>query len=315
MKIKKLLILLLSVILLTGCDTYQVKEDSQGNAVLSKETKINEIINDPMFSEFGRLLFPTDLKIYPEDTLNDLELIMKYNTNVDVDNTVEVFNYMKDQINTGNKIFYKLYTPEEIEGDNTLNNVGLFFFKGDDNAKFAINVPGSNYEYISAIQDGFPISLNLAKDGYNAFTLVYRPDKDKAQEDLSRAIKYIFEHKEVFKVDTNGYSLWGADVGGNIVNTLTINNTGESYPNPAIVVLQYAPINEVTGKERPTYSVVGSTDQLYKLVEQRNVALKNAGVKSENNTYVGLDHGFGLGKNTPAEGWINNAIRFWIESI
>jgi hypothetical protein len=31
--------------------------------------------------------------------------------------------------------------------------------------------------------------------------------------------------------------------------------------------------------------------------------------------YPGLEHGFGLGTGTSAEGWITDAIRFWTEHM
>lgn len=36
-----------------------------------------------------------------------------------------------------------------------------------------------------------------------------------------------------------------------------------------------------------------------------------AGTNSKIEVFNGLPHGFGLGKGTVAEGWINNAIDFW----
>jgi acetyl esterase/lipase len=46
-------------------------------------------------------------------------------------------------------------------------------------------------------------------------------------------------------------------------------------------------------------------------MEQRVNALKSAGIDTEFHKYPNLSHGFGLGTGTVAEGWINNAVRFW----
>ena len=35
------------------------------------------------------------------------------------------------------------------------------------------------------------------------------------------------------------------------------------------------------------------------------------GIPTEFHVYKGLDHGFGIGTGTVAEGWILDAIRFW----
>lgn len=52
--------------------------------------------------------------------------------------------------------------------------------------------------YVGAMQDSFPHALELAKNGYNAFALIYRPDSEKAMEDLARAVAFIHDNKEKF---------------------------------------------------------------------------------------------------------------------
>jgi len=42
-------------------------------------------------------------------------------------------------------------------------------------------------------------------------------------------------------------------------------------------------------------------------------ALDKAGVKYVCKVYPGVDHGVGLALNTNAEGWIDDAIKFWKE--
>lgn len=43
-----------------------------------------------------------------------------------------------------------------------------------------------------------------------------------------------------------------------------------------------------------------------------NVTLTNSyGIATEFHSYSGLPHGFGLGAGTIAEGWIDDAVRFW----
>ena len=35
------------------------------------------------------------------------------------------------------------------------------------------------------------------------------------------------------------------------------------------------------------------------------------GIDTEFHSYPGLQHGFGLGTGTVAEGWLNDAVSFW----
>jgi len=53
----------------------------------------------------------------------------------------------------------------------------------------------------------------------------------------------------------------------------------------------------------------------YRTMEARIRAIQNNGTAAEIEVFNGLPHGFGLGTGTVAEGWINNAIEFWINNI
>lgn len=46
-------------------------------------------------------------------------------------------------------------------------------------------------------------------------------------------------------------------------------------------------------------------------MENRIKRIKQNGTDAEIEIFDGLPHGFGLGEGTKAEGWINNAIKFW----
>jgi acetyl esterase/lipase len=50
-------------------------------------------------------------------------------------------------------------------------------------------------------------------------------------------------------------------------------------------------------------------------MEQRVAALRRLGTDVEYRKYPGVGHGFGLARGTPAEGWIEDAMRFWTMEI
>lgn len=68
----------------------------QDMAVYHKSTLISDVIDDPVFGDYGRLIFPTDEWYYTGDTLGDLHLTW-YN-NIDSDKTVEIVNYLKERV-------------------------------------------------------------------------------------------------------------------------------------------------------------------------------------------------------------------------
>lgn len=87
----------------------------------------------------------------------------------------------------------------------------------------------------------------------------------------------------------------------------------KKYPRPSAVIMQYTGLSEVTGNEPPTYNCVGTSDEIanYRVMQGRINKIKENGTDAEIEVFEGLPHGFGLGEGTKAEGWINNAIKFW----
>ena len=296
-------------------DNDQVTVGTASAAFYTKENGIADVQNDPAFGDYGRLLFPVNSGYMSGDTLGSLRLTW-YN-NIDPDMTVEICNYMRNHAETGDTIFYDIYTEEEKKADPAKRDTGLFFFKGDPGAKFALVNAGGGFAYVGAMHDSFPHALKLSKRGYNEFALIYRPGAQTACEDLARAIAFIFEHAEELEVDTSDYSLWGGSAGARMAAWLGSYGTesfGEdAYPRPAAVFVNYTGLSEVYGNEPPTYSAVGTNDGIssYRTIERRINAIRANGTDAEIEVFNGLSHGFGLGTGTVAEGWIDRAVEFW----
>ena len=283
--------------------------------IYTRETKISEVISDPIFGDYGRLIFPVNPGYYSGTTLGDL--FLTWYSNIDPDKTVEICNYLKSHAQAGEMIFYDIYSDEEKAADPAKEDTGLFFFRGDPGAKFAVVNAGGGFAYVGAMHDSFPHALELSKMGYNAFALIYRPGAQTACEDLARAIAFIFEHAEELQVDTSDYSLWGGSAGARMAAWLGRYGTekfGEDvYPRPASVFVNYTGLSEVYGNEPPTYSAVGTNDGIasYRTMERRISKIKANGTDAEIEIFNGLSHGFGLGTGTVAEGWIDRAVGFW----
>lgn len=285
----------------------------------TKDTSISDVMNDPVFRDYGRLIFPVNSGYYSGDTLGDLSLT--WYSHIDANKTVEIANYFKNHAETGDTIFYDIYTEEEKEADPEKENTGLFFFKGNPGERFAVCNAGGGFAYVAAMHDSFPHALELSKKGYNAFALIYRPGWDTAVEDLARAISFIFEHAEELEVDTDCYSLWGGSAGGRMTAYLSsygpVAFGGDELPRPGTAVIQYTGHSEYTQNDPPTYSCVGNRDGIasWRTMKNRLNAMSSVGIKTEFHVYEGLGHGFGLGTGTAAEGWIDDAVAFWEEQM
>lgn len=282
-------------------------------------TKISDVISDPAFGSFGRLIFPVNSGYYSGNTLGELGLT--WYSHIDPDKTVEIVNSMRERATAGETIFYDIYTEAEKQSDPAKRDTGLFFFKGDPGAKFAICNAGGGFAYVGAMHDSFPHALELSKKGYNAFALIYRPGAQTACEDLARAIAFIFDHAEELEVDTDCYSLWGGSAGGRMTAYLSSYGTeafGEKeYPKPGCAVIQYTGHNEYTRNDPPTYMCVGENDGIasWRTMESRANAMQSVGIDTEFHKYPGLGHGFGIGTGTAAEGWLDDAAAFWEKQI
>lgn len=281
---------------------------------------LNSTIRDVenYFGTAGRLLFPVDRPFNQRETLAQVSNSAHYiwYSNIMAAKTVEILNYLATQ-QKEHQIFYPIYSSEEIAAHPSKVNTGLYFFRGEKGAPFAINNADGGFAYVAAMHDSFPHALEISKYGYNAFALIYRPTNP--YEDLAQAICFIEDHAEELGVDPHHYSLWGGSAGARMAAELGNKEvlhqlTGRSdIPQADAVIMQYTSFSRVSSADAPTYVSVGDSDWIanWRTMKQRLFYLEQLGIPTEFHVYSGLNHGFGLGEGTVAEGWINDAINFW----
>lgn len=308
------------IIVFAGCTSANIskvsaEESKKDFAYYTSNTNISEVINNPVFGDFGRFIFPVNTGYYSGDTLGNL--IMTWYTHIDPNKTVEITNYLKNRAEAGETVFYNIYSAEEKADDPAKEDTGLFFFRGEPGAKFAVCNAGGGFAYVGAMHDSFPHALELSKQGYNAFALIYRPGAQTACEDLARAVSFIFENADTLEVDTDCYSLWGGSAGARMTANIGSYGAaafgGDDVPKPGAIIMQYTGHSDYTKNDPPTYVCVGENDGIanWRAMKRRTDALKAVGIDTEFHSYPGLGHGFGLGTGTVAEGWFNDAVAFW----
>ena len=178
--------------------------------MIHADTKVTDVIDNPLFAGYGRLIFPTAFgRPSASMTLDEVGSLLIYHNYVNTDTTIDVIREMGARRKQGEKIFYDIYTEQEKRRDPEKRDTGLFFFRGGANAPFAVICAGGGFYYVGSIHESLPHALELSRMGYNGFALVYRTrTADTACEDLARAIRFIFDHAKELGVDTRGYSLW-----------------------------------------------------------------------------------------------------------
>lgn len=121
-KVTSTLVVLLLIFSFAGCSPKEIasidpetesasETQMQQAGDFDKNTRITDVINNPSFGDYGRLIFPADTGYYSGDTLEKLGLVL-YN-HISPDKTVEIVNYLKNHADAGKTNFYDIYTEEE----------------------------------------------------------------------------------------------------------------------------------------------------------------------------------------------------------
>lgn len=292
---------------------------AEPSAVVTETTRLAEVMASPEFAGFGELVFPSSDRITDEMTVADTGRLLPYHSNIDPAEVAKTLNLMLTGVREGAVTFHPVYTDEEIASDPPKAEVGLFFFRGEPDAPFAIVAPGGGFAYVGSIHEGFPYAQAIAEHGYHAFVLNYRVGGGgrPAAEDLAHAIDYVFENRETLGVSTDGYALWGSSAGARMAANLGSYGTAAfgaiDHPRASTVVMAYTGHSDYTADDPATFAVVGSNDGIASpaTMRERIDNLDRLGIATEFHLYDSIGHGFGLGTGTVAEGWISDAVGFW----
>lgn len=290
---------------------------------ITPDTSILTVMNEPSFKEFGQFLFPTDFYTpTPGIKVSDAGSLLPYHTHINASDSCNVLNYLLNRARSGQRVFYNIYSEEARKLNPELEKTGLFFFRGRPDAPFAVICAGGGFAYVGSIHESFPHALELRKKGYNAFALLYRTGSaQKACDDLAAALTFIFKNAAALNINTNSYSLWGGSAGARMAAYLGSYGAeafgGAALPKPAAVIMQYTGHTDYTPDDPPTYACAGENDGIasWRTMQRLLDNLNRLGIETEFHKYPHLGHGFGLGRGTSAEGWLNDAAAFWQRQI
>lgn len=287
---------------------------------LTPQSTIGEILCHLLLSGFADLLLPWDGRSHDERLpLERIASLLPYHSHVDPETVVRGLNRMLDDLSGGKTVFYRFYSPEEIEREPAKQRTGLFYFRGKPGAPFAVICPGGGFAYVASVHEGFPHAAEISGTGLNAFVLRYRTGSGgrPATEDLAAALAWIIRHADSLGVAREGYSLWGSSAGARMAAAIGSHGAaafgGAGVPRPVAVIMAYTGHLETSAQEPPTFAVAGETDSIAppSIMKRRVEALRRLGTPVELRVFPNVGHGFGLGTGTSAAGWIQDAIRFW----
>jgi acetyl esterase/lipase len=304
----------------SDADGLRPRADAADVRHLSAESTIGDLLRHPALAGFARLALPWDDRAYDEQTkLSAVGALLPYHSDVDEASTVSALNRLIDDARQGQAIFFDIYTEAEKRDEPAKAHTGLFFYRGQPGAPYAIIAPGGGFAYVGTVHEGFPYAAEISKAGFNAFVLKYRAGEGGAvaTQDLAVAISFVFRNADALGVSARGYSLWGSSAGARMAASIGSHGVarfgGAELPKPSAVVMAYTAHSDLSSDEPPTFVVVGEGDGISppSAMERRVSALRRSGAEVEYRKFPGVGHGFGLGVGTSAEGWIDEAIRFW----
>lgn len=285
------------------------------------DTSLGEVMDDPALMGFAEHLMPWPDRGYDLNVpLRDFGRLLPYHSNINADEIAASLDRIANDAARGSRVFYPIYTDAEIATDPAKRDTGLFFLRGKLGAPFAVVAPGGGFAYVGSVHEGFPYATAINEQGLNAFVVRYRVGQGQvpATEDMAAAIELIFERAEEFGVDVSGYSVWGSSAGARMAALIGSHGVerfgGAPLPGPAAVIMAYTSHSDVSGSEPPTYAIVGENDGIAPPANmgRRVGVLRSAGVDVEFRVVPGVAHGFGSGRGTTAEGWIAEAVAFWL---
>lgn len=218
---------------------------------------------------------------------------------------------------------------------------------GEERKPAVIICPGGGYEEVCFSGEGTPVMHFMEANGFRAFILRYRVGKDGVypapQDDLTRAIRYVKDHADIYGVNPEKILTFGASAGGHLCASQAALCTPQD--RPAGVCLAYPVISFVDDPhEGSAQALTGGNDSMREELSAEKLvmpgyppafvwtcadddcvppsnavrmgeALKSAGVPCELHIYPSGGHGCALAFSKEAYDWSRAMLEFFREKV
>lgn len=82
-----------------------MQSDKDSNNKYIKDARVIDVINDEAFGNYGRLIFPVDMRISNDLTLENISSILPWYSEINTDKTVEIVNYLRNELRAADRYF------------------------------------------------------------------------------------------------------------------------------------------------------------------------------------------------------------------
>lgn len=218
--------------------------------------------------------------------------------------------------------------------------------------EFVIICPGGGYQEVATLVEGLPVAKYLNEMNIGAFILIYATKNEakfpKPVAQLALLVNRIKTDCSFKKLNIDNYAVIGFSAGGHLVSNFATKINGyQKYnvPKPQVVILGYSVVSllnnahirsrnfvlaeQSANKElQCQYSAELNVDvdfpktYIWTLKDDKAVNSQNSydlasALNQKNITYKlviypGVEHGLGLSKDKVADGWLIDALKFWL---
>ena len=211
--------------------------------------------------------------------------------------------------------------------------------------------PGGGYGHVSA-REAEPIAIEYYAAGYNTYILTYTVGEGAKDftplKQLAATIAQVRANAEIWLTRPDQIAVCGFSAGGHLAASFGTENMGYLHyglPKPGALILTYPVVTmgekahegsrnfllgenpskeaiafasieqQITEKYPPTFLWWGDSDTCVNPDNSRmlKAALEEKHIPCECIEYAGVEHGVGIGKGLPCEGWFEKAVAFWEE--
>jgi acetyl esterase/lipase len=321
---------------------------------ITATTTFADIIDDPAFAGFGMYMSPAEdsatVQALRAANIEVLHAAVDDLKNWEPQTIVDGLNFMIDQVNTGETVWYPLYNDKDTSTDESKKSAGMWFIPGDPNQPLAVVAAGGGFRSVESLQEAFPYAQQLNEKGYNVAILKYRVNPpppsegpptsgqstagstpgsspgdgdqeqaiQRATDDMAAAMRILRDNPDIFPVSLRNYSVWGSSAGGQVVSAWAGDGSNganaHGFDQPAVVIDAYTPVRgfEASKTFPPLFDVFNADDPIGSTGTDAFVdQLKANGAPVEEEKFPAGGHGFGLGVGMLAAGWLDRAVDFW----
>ena len=130
---------------------------------VTADVTVSSVINNPAFNGFGQFIFPIKNCINeydPNMRIGDIDSLLPLHRNINADTTVNVINYLLDEVKSGKTIFIIFTLTRKNRMTKIKNQPDCSFLEGIPVLHLPLYAPAADFPMLVQYMKVFPMLLN-----------------------------------------------------------------------------------------------------------------------------------------------------------